>query len=293
MSTAPPTRPRFQFDCLLHRTADSCSPGPPLATHSVQEAAEVIAEAELSELLFGTWTNAASGSSASVAEGANTPNMASHDEVAVGTWSSTRKADSAASGSRRKGVESFDAWLKVADIPPLTPSGTYAPPKRVSSRGRGRGRGGRGRGGGPRLTPRQLSVQTAAQAAINRVNGVDSAIAYAREVQRSQGPRKELVPTGPGHENAVREVQYKAFGSVPREFPKALVTALLEKRSAARLRKRFTEADRLQKRIERLGVKLDDRRRTWSVIKGWRNMQLKEAGKVLASAPGGKDAATS
>jgi len=63
------------------------------------------------------------------------------------------------------------------------------------------------------------------------------------------------------------------FGRLPSGFDSEPIEALIEKRQRARQHKHYSEADRLQSRIQRMGVKLDDRRRTWSVVKGWKKMQ--------------------
>jgi len=105
-------------------------------------------------------------------------------------------------------------------------------------------------------------------------SAIDAAIAKGVQEARSRGPRPELVPRVAG---AKREVRYTQYGSAPRDFPYGLVEALIEKRTRARLKKHYSEADRLQARIGRMGVKLDDRWRTWSVVKGWKKMMGKEA----------------
>lgn len=267
---------------------------------AVSEAVEIIAEAELNDLLFGTWSKSGGGdSAAAMAAAAAGASATLRGEDVFGVWSRPSEVSDAEAG-RNEGATSFDEWLKVSELPPLQPSGVYTPPNRMDGRvspvwrgrgGRGNGgRGGRGgRGNGQRLTPRQRSVQRAAQAAIDKVNGVDSAISFAREVRRSSGPRPELVPTGKGHERAKKEVLYRPHGRVPKDFPRGLITALVEKRSAAKLARNFSEADRLQRRISAMGVNLDDRRRTWSVVKGWSKMQKKEA---KAEARGAKQAGT-
>ena len=84
--------------------------------------------------------------------------------------------------------------------------------------------------------------------------GIEAVIAHAKSVTK---PKPHM----------------RLFGRLPQGFDPVPVEALIAKRARARLRMHYSEADRLQRRIERLGVKLDDRRRTWSVIKGWKKMQ--------------------
>jgi len=84
--------------------------------------------------------------------------------------------------------------------------------------------------------------------------GIDAVIAQAKSVTK---PKPHM----------------RLFGRLPQGFDPVPVEALIAKRARARLRMHYSEADRLQRRIQRLGVKLDDRRRTWSVIKGWKKMQ--------------------
>lgn len=86
--------------------------------------------------------------------------------------------------------------------------------------------------------------------------GIDAVIAQAASVAKPQ-------PT------------FRLYGRLPSGFDRVPVEALIAKRASARLKKHYSEADRLQRRIQRMGVKLDDRRRTWSVIKGWKKMQEK------------------
>ena len=99
---------------------------------------------------------------------------------------------------------------------------------------------------------------------------------------RAKRPRASKVPV------------YKPFGRIPADFDAATVERLIARRVQARLKRHYNEADRLQQRVLRLGVRralhasgdllqqelgrpghgcvlsrLDDRRRTWSVQKGW------------------------
>jgi hypothetical protein len=57
------------------------------------------------------------------------------------------------------------------------------------------------------------------------------------------------------------------------------VERLIARRASAKASRKFSEADRLQRRILRMGVRLDDRQRTWSVVPTWQQMQdeLREA----------------
>jgi len=68
-----------------------------------------------------------------------------------------------------------------------------------------------------------------------------------------------------------RNTVYRLYGSLPDGFDaSADVERLIARRVVARLKKNYSEADRLLKRLLRMGIKLDDRRRTWSVTPGWR-----------------------
>ena len=185
---------------------------------ALREAANVIAEAELSDLLqpnANTWP-ADVGKVQPTTTGAN-------DGLPY--------------------APSFDNWLNASALPPLPAHR----PRRDKRR-------------------RNKAAYAAAQSA------VDAAIGTVRATQMANGPRPELVSKG-----AKREVRYTRYGSAPRDFPEQMILALIEKRITARLKKHYSEADRIQKRLNNLGVRLDDRRRTWSVIKGWRKMQQAEA----------------
>jgi len=66
---------------------------------------------------------------------------------------------------------------------------------------------------------------------------------------------------------------YKLYGRLPRRFDsREEIESLIDRRVSARLKKHYSQADRLQKRIMRMGVRLDDRRRTWSLQKDWEKM---------------------
>jgi len=101
---------------------------------------------------------------------------------------------------------------------------------------------------------RGCSVEGATARVASDEFGIDAVVAQARKAAQ-----------GAPH--------MKRFGRLPTGFDAAPVEALIAKRARARLRKHYSEADRLQRRILRMGVKLDDRRRTWSVVKGWKKMQ--------------------
>jgi len=69
---------------------------------------------------------------------------------------------------------------------------------------------------------------------------------------------------------------YKLYDNkykLPKGFDAAPIERLIARRVRARLKKHYSEADRLQKRILRMGVILDDRRRTWSLRPRWQEMQ--------------------
>lgn len=64
---------------------------------------------------------------------------------------------------------------------------------------------------------------------------------------------------------------YTLYGKLPPDFEFApTVEQLIARRVKARLKRHYSEADRLQKRILRMGVRLDDRRKTWSLRRDWR-----------------------
>jgi len=66
---------------------------------------------------------------------------------------------------------------------------------------------------------------------------------------------------------------YKLYGKLTEGFDAAPIERLIARRVVARLKKHYSEADRLQSRILRMGVKLDDRLRTWSLRRGWKESQ--------------------
>jgi len=64
---------------------------------------------------------------------------------------------------------------------------------------------------------------------------------------------------------------YSLYGSLPPDFEfRPMVEQLISRRVSARLKRHYSEADRLQKRILRMGVRLDDRRKTWSLQRDWK-----------------------
>jgi len=78
----------------------------------------------------------------------------------------------------------------------------------------------------------------------------------------------------PKRSSAMKAPVYKLFGKLPADFDgRPSVERLIERRVSARLKKHYGEADRLQRRLLRMGVKLDDRRKTWSLRPGWEAMQ--------------------
>jgi hypothetical protein len=81
-------------------------------------------------------------------------------------------------------------------------------------------------------------------------------------------------PTEPPKKGGPRKAPvYTLYGSLPPDFDAAPIEALIARRVTARLKKHYSEADRLQTRILRLGVKLDDPRKTWSLTPGWQEKQ--------------------
>ena len=61
------------------------------------------------------------------------------------------------------------------------------------------------------------------------------------------------------------ESSYALFGSLPASFDGPRAQALVASRAQAKSNKHYAEADKLQVELVAMGVKLDDRRRTWSV----------------------------
>lgn len=82
-------------------------------------------------------------------------------------------------------------------------------------------------------------------------------------------PRATRPPKTAGTKGPV----YKLFGKLPEGYDSTAATGLIAKRVTARLKKHYSEADRLQKRLLRMGIKLDDRRRTYSITPDWKEMQ--------------------
>jgi len=63
---------------------------------------------------------------------------------------------------------------------------------------------------------------------------------------------------------------YALDGRLPPDFDASPIERLIERRVVARSKRRYSEADRLQKRILRMGVCLDDRRQMWSLRRDWK-----------------------
>jgi len=89
----------------------------------------------------------------------------------------------------------------------------------------------------------------------------------ARRVALGKGARRR--PRG----KARRPPSYKLYGEIPPNFDVAPVERLIARRAGAKAKENYSEADRLQRRILRMGIQLDDRRRTWSVLPTWQTMQ--------------------
>jgi len=66
---------------------------------------------------------------------------------------------------------------------------------------------------------------------------------------------------------------YTQSGEVPTGFDAAPIERLITRRVVARLKRHYSEADRLQRRMKRMGVRLDDNKRTWSLRPGWQEKQ--------------------
>ena len=96
-----------------------------------------------------------------------------------------------------------------------------------------------------------------------------------------QGKRKPR-PRNPSKSPA-KGPMYRLHGELPSGFDAGPIEQLIERRVSARLKKHFSEADRLQTRVQRMGVKLDDRRRTWSLEPNWHEKQaeLAEADEIV------------
>lgn len=97
--------------------------------------------------------------------------------------------------------------------------------------------------------------------------------------QAALGVPEERMPetpraTRPPKRDEPSKVVYRRQGVMPPGgFDGAPVERLIARRVTARLKKHYSEADRLQKRILRMGVQLDDKRRTWSLLPGWQQLQ--------------------
>ena len=57
---------------------------------------------------------------------------------------------------------------------------------------------------------------------------------------------------------------YELKGELPAGYDAAPVVALVNERVAAKIARDFAKADALQEQLVGMGVRLDDRRRTWS-----------------------------
>jgi len=58
---------------------------------------------------------------------------------------------------------------------------------------------------------------------------------------------------------------YELYGSLPADFDGEAAKALVKARQEAKIARDFEAADGLQEKLAGMGVRLDDRRRTWSV----------------------------
>ena len=90
-----------------------------------------------------------------------------------------------------------------------------------------------------------------------------SFVASPARTPRRPPPAKSGKPSKP-------PAGYKLFGTLPEEYDPTAAEALIGKRIVARQKKRYSQADRYQKRLFRMGIKLDDRRRTWSLRPNWK-----------------------
>lgn len=96
-----------------------------------------------------------------------------------------------------------------------------------------------------------------------------------------KGPRSRRRPSGrAGSDSRIdwkrpKPIVYRLYGELPAGYDATPVERLLAKRVVARMKKRYSEADRLQRRVMRMGVRIDDRRRTWSLQPNWQEAQAK------------------
>lgn len=68
---------------------------------------------------------------------------------------------------------------------------------------------------------------------------------------------------------------YTLEGEMPANFEnqRTAIERLIARRVSARLKKHYSEADRILKRIRRMGVWIDDKKKSWSLRGNWRELQ--------------------
>jgi len=110
------------------------------------------------------------------------------------------------------------------------------------------------------------------EAAAERKATNTAAFKAAREAASAKAsPKEERAKefTNPRAANALAakplKAGYSLKGKVPEGFDGAAAEALVTERTAAKIARNFDKADELQVQIVAMGVRLDDRRRTWSV----------------------------
>ena len=91
-----------------------------------------------------------------------------------------------------------------------------------------------------------------------------------QQVAQTPAPARATQPRPKGHLGTSGVPVYKLYGKLPAGFDAEPIELLIAQRVSARLKRHYSQADRLQKRIGRMGVRLDDRRRTWELQTGWR-----------------------
>jgi len=235
--------------------------------NTLLEAASVLAEAELADVLLGSWakTSVAQPPPPVFMPKPSSPldsSIAAGDAKISEMW--PEWSANAASAGRPTGTvvptgldasskpPDFDEWMRTNGMPPVT----SRPDKRRRQQLR------------VRKEKTEQAIATA-QAAV--------ATAVAAE---AASVRPDAVADTAASPMSGKKVVYKRFGVVPGDFNAKLVETLIDRRTTARLKRHYSEADRLQRRIQNLGAKLDDRRRTWSVVKGWKKMQRVESGNL-------------
>ena len=101
-----------------------------------------------------------------------------------------------------------------------------------------------------------------------------------RQVAKLQAERDGQRGHGQKRRNAKSPADARAYhlhGELPDGFDSSPVEQLLARRMSAKLKKHYSEADRLQHRLQRMGVRVDDTNRRWTVLSDWRQRQAQLA----------------